>query len=106
VGKTTVVLGLAGAATQRGTLALVVDFDPQGNATSALRPELTAATIAEVLDEPRRAVVRAALGVSAWTADLHLLVGSEDNERHNQPDPSATRLARLDPALRGLPDPK
>ena len=38
VGKTSVVLGLAGAALERGLPTLVVDLDPQGNATSALDP--------------------------------------------------------------------
>jgi cellulose biosynthesis protein BcsQ len=56
VGKTTVALGLAGAALQRALPTLVVDLDPQANATSALRPDATAATIAEVLDDPRRSV--------------------------------------------------
>ena len=36
VGKTTVTLGLASAAYKQGVRALVVDLDPQGNATSGL----------------------------------------------------------------------
>ncbi|CAB4331854.1 unannotated protein [freshwater metagenome] len=36
VGKTTVTLGLASAAAQRGKRVLVVDLDPQANATSGL----------------------------------------------------------------------
>ena len=36
VGKTTVALGLAGAALHHGLRALVVDLDPQANATIAL----------------------------------------------------------------------
>ena len=36
VGKTTVVLGLASAASARGLAVLVVDLDPQGNATTGL----------------------------------------------------------------------
>jgi cellulose biosynthesis protein BcsQ len=99
VGKTTVVLGLAGAAAQHGLRTLVVDLDPQANATIALRPERTRKTIADVLDRPQEAVVRAAIGVSAWSEDLHVLVGSEDNERHNDPSPTPTQLARLDQAL-------
>lgn len=99
VGKTTVVLGLAGAAAQHGLRTLVVDLDPQANATIALRPDRTGKTIADVLDRPQDAVVRAAIGVSAWSEDLHVLVGSEDNERHNNPTPTPTQLARLDQAL-------
>ena len=40
VGKTAVTLGLAGAATSRGLASLVVDLDPQGNATSILRSQM------------------------------------------------------------------
>ncbi len=36
VGKTTVALGLAGAAQAHGVRTLVVDLDPQANATVAL----------------------------------------------------------------------
>ncbi len=38
VGKTSVTLGLAGAAWERGSRVLVVDLDPQANATLALDP--------------------------------------------------------------------
>ena len=99
VGKTTVTLGLAGAAMQRGVRTLVVDLDPQANATTALEPDPTPATIADVLDEPRRSVLRQAIGRSAWGDDLDVLVGSDDNERHNHPDPSVKQLHRLDRAL-------
>jgi cellulose biosynthesis protein BcsQ len=102
VGKTTVVLGLAGAAVQHGLRTLVVDLDPQANATSALRPTRTRASIAEVFDQPDPAVIRAAIGVSAWGEDLHVLVGSEYNERHNHPAPSSTQLGLLDYALTQL----
>ncbi|MBV9312770.1 MAG: ParA family protein [Pseudonocardia sp.] len=104
VGKTTVVLGLAGAAVQRNLRTLVVDLDPQANATAALRPKPTAASIADVLDEPRRSVISNAIGVSAWSNDLHVLVGNEATERHNHPGPTTKQLARLNRALTRLGD--
>ena len=58
VGKTTVALGLAGAAHAHGVRTLVVDLDPQANATVALDAAATTATVADVLDEPTTAVVR------------------------------------------------
>ncbi len=72
VGKTTVALGLAGAALQHGLRSLIVDLDPQANATIALDPGPTTATIADVLDEPTRSMVRRAVaprvaGGTAWT---------------------------------------
>ena len=48
VGKTTVVLGLAGAAMERGQRVLVVDLDPQANATTALAPEKVTFTTNDV----------------------------------------------------------
>lgn len=102
VGKTTVALGLAGAAQRHGVSTLVVDLDPQANATTALDPEPTTATVADVLDEPRRAVVERAIAPSAWGEGLDVLVGAEQTERHNHPAPGAAQLYRLDRALQRL----
>ena len=66
VGKTTVALGLAGAALHHGIPTLLVDLDPQANATIALDVEPTTGTVADVLDEPSRSVLRRAIATSAW----------------------------------------
>lgn len=102
VGKTTVALGLAGAAQRHGVSTLVVDLDPQANATTALDPEPTTATVADVLDDPRTAVIRRAIAASGWGEDLDVLVGAEQTERHNHPDPGVKQLNRLDKALQRL----
>lgn len=102
VGKTTVALGLAGAAQRHGVSTLVVDLDPQANATTALDPEPATATVADVLDEPRRAVVERAIAPSAWGEGLDVMVGAEQTERHNHPDPGAAQLHRLDRALQRI----
>ncbi|MHA6783887.1 ParA family protein [Pseudonocardia saturnea] len=102
VGKTTVALGLAGAAQQHGVRTLLVDLDPQANATIALDVGDTAATIADVLDEPRRSVLRRAIAPSGWGEGLDVLVGAEQTERHNHPDPGAKQLSRLTRALSRL----
>jgi cellulose biosynthesis protein BcsQ len=102
VGKTTVALGLAGAAQRHGVSTLVVDLDPQANATTALDPEPTTATVADVLDDPRAAVIRRAIAASGWGEDLDVLVGAEQTERHNHPDPGVKQLHRLDRALQRL----
>ena len=52
VGKTSVTLGLAGAATLRGLASLVIDLDPQGNATSILRARPSKTSVANVLEHP------------------------------------------------------
>jgi chromosome partitioning protein len=102
VGKTTVALGLAGAAQQHGVRTLLVDLDPQANATIALDVGPTTATVAEVLDEPRRPVLRRAIAPSGWGENLDVLVGAEQTERHNHPDPGSKQLGRLTRALSRL----
>jgi chromosome partitioning protein len=99
VGKTTVALGLAGAAQTHGVRTLVVDLDPQANATVALDAAATSATVADVLDDPTTAVVRSAIAPSGWGEGVDVLVGAEQTERHNRPDPGAAQLNRLSRAL-------
>lgn len=102
VGKTSVVLGLAGAALQRKIRTLVVDLDPQGNCTGTLDPGATKSTLADVLADPRRSVLRDAIAASSWGEGLDVLVGGEDTEAHNRPDPNHAALGRLDDALSKL----
>lgn len=104
VGKTTVALGLAGAAQVHGVRTLVVDLDPQANATVALDAGPTTATVADVLDAPTRAVLRRAITPSGWGEEVDVLVGAEQTERHNRPDPGAAQLGRLTRALDRLAD--
>jgi chromosome partitioning protein len=103
VGKTTVVLGLAGSALRAGLRTLVVDLDPQGNATTALEPGPTETTIAQAMERPSAAVLASSIAPSAWGEDVDVLVGSEDVERHNHPDPDSRRLGRLARLLAALP---
>jgi cellulose biosynthesis protein BcsQ len=100
VGKTTVALGLASAALRRGVRTLVVDLDPQCNATSTLEPGDTSASIHDVLQDPTPETLRAAVAPSAWGDGVDVLVGSEDAEALNHPDPNESRLRRLREALR------
>lgn len=106
VGKTTVALGLAGAALQHDVRTLVVDLDPQANSTIALDPAPTTATVADVLDEPRRSVLHSAIARSGWGDAVDVLVGAEQTERHNHPDPSPKQLDQLRRALQRLTHPK
>ncbi len=77
----------------------MADLDPQCNATAALDPPRTRATLADVLNWPRRSVLDSAIARSAWDPDVDVLVGSEDTESLNDPDPNSRRLSRL---ARGL----
>lgn len=104
VGKTTVVLGLASAAMRRGVRTLVVDLDPQCNATAALEPEKTAKGLTDVLADPRPEVLSAAVTGSSWSDEVDVLVGSEDAESLNGHQPDGGHLSRLDEALSELDD--
>jgi chromosome partitioning protein len=109
VGKTTVTLGLASAAVHRGIPTLLVDLDPQMNATTTVDPGSDGTSngqaggrrwsVAEVLDDPSRKVIDKAVRTSAWGDSLRVLPGSERTENHNHPDPGSKTLFRLASAL-------
>ncbi|MDT7786772.1 MAG: chromosome partitioning protein [Pseudonocardiales bacterium] len=104
VGKTTVVLGLASAALRRGVRTLVIDLDPQCNATSTLEPEESKASIFDVLQDPSEENLEQAIRPSKWGDGIDVLSGSEDAELLNHPDPNESKLHRLKDALRTLRD--
>jgi chromosome partitioning protein len=79
-----------------------VDLDPQGNCTATLDPGATKYTLADVLTDPRHSVLKDAIAPSAWGQDLDVLVGGEDTEAHNRPDPDRAGLGLLDQALSKL----
>lgn len=99
VGKTSVVLGLASAALHRGVSTLVVDLDPQANATLTLEPGPAGGTVADVLADDSAPVVAAAIAESGWGPGLRVIPGSEAAELQNHPDPETRALARLRRAL-------
>ncbi|NHC14617.1 ParA family protein [Motilibacter deserti] len=102
VGKTTVTLGLAGAAAARGLRVLVVDLDPQGNATTVLDPPAAARGITDVLAQPRAGALADAVAPSAWGADVGV-VASEPGLRAVEygPAPGPRGDLRLRTAMQG-----
>ncbi|MCL2466318.1 MAG: ParA family protein [Micrococcales bacterium] len=86
VGKTSVTLGLASAALEYGLTTLVVDMDPQGDATMALQPMPAAAAVADVLADPTPTTVHAAISASTWVdAGLDVIIGTERSIEHDKP---------------------
>src|SRR5699024_5745871 len=62
VGKTTVALGLASASFSRGLRTLVVDLDPQSDASTGLDADPEGfGNIADVLEDTREKTVRSAI---------------------------------------------
>ncbi|GIG39870.1 chromosome partitioning ATPase [Cellulomonas phragmiteti] len=89
VGKTSVTLGLASAALERGLRTLVVDLDPQGDSTMALGTAAGQGDVASVLDAPSSQSVAAATAPSSWADHgLDVLVGSERSVLHDRVDDS------------------
>jgi chromosome partitioning protein len=69
VGKTSVVLGLAGSATVKGLATLVIDLDPQGNATSLLSAHPSETSVADVFAHPTKVTIEAALTPCEWEVE-------------------------------------
>jgi len=85
VGKTTVALGLAAAAARRGRDVLVVDLDPQANATTGLGVWDVRATIDDALAADRPGALRDVVVDAAWDIE----------------GPGRVRVAPSGPALAG-----
>jgi chromosome partitioning protein len=103
VGKTSVVLGLASAALARGVPTLVVDLDPQADATLSLDvTDDLASDVATVLGASRRNMVKTTLVPSGWAPEggaVDVLPGSHRIAALDRPSGSERTLARLATAL-------
>ena len=103
VGKTTTLLGIAGAAWERGLRTLVVDLDPQANATAALDPAGTAYSTNDVLADARPGVAADAIVASGWGSEIDVLP-SERALEHRAVPAGAHSTLRLRLALEGVLD--
>jgi len=83
VGKTSVTLGLAGAAWERGASVLVLDLDPQGNATTVLDPLEVRFSASDVLADPRAELLAHAIAQSGWGPSVAVVAADSLLERHN-----------------------
>jgi cellulose biosynthesis protein BcsQ len=104
VGKTTITLGLASAAMTKGLRTLVIDLDPQCNASNCLGAvgefEYSAA---EVIKKPRHNSVLKAIVASSWakgqTGRLDIMAGNPRLSLRNSTKPSFRSLWNLEEAL-------
>jgi chromosome partitioning protein len=106
VGKTSVVLGLASAALARGVPTLIVDLDPQADATLGLDvTEEHSSNVATVLGASRRNIIKTTVVPTGWAPEggaVDVLPGSGDIAALDRPNGSERTLARLAHALGSL----
>ncbi len=103
VGKTTTLLGIAGAAWERGLRVLVVDLDPQANATAALDPASIEFTTNDVLADARPGIAADAVVASGWGLGVDLVPSERALEHRAVPEGRDSSL-RLRLALEGVVD--
>ncbi len=107
VGKTTVALELASAALNRGLNTLVIDLDPQCDATSGLAaPSDQGFSVAEVLQTGKVTTLKRAIVPSAWFRDskMDVLVGSPRSLLLDNPAPSVNDVWKLEEVLVRIED--
>ena len=109
VGKTSVALGLASAAHNRGIPTLVIDMDPQADASTGLDvPVTTPLDIADVLSAPKQKIVKQAIVPSGWSGSaqglLDVIPGSPRSAEFDRPTLSERFLRRLRDALATIED--
>ncbi|GAA2107201.1 MULTISPECIES: ParA family protein [Brevibacterium] len=109
VGKTSVALGLASAAYNRGLPTLVVDMDPQADASTGLDvPVTTPLDVADVLAAPKTKIITQAIVPSGWSGDakgaLDVIPGSPRAAEFDRPTLSERYLRRLSEALTAIAD--
>lgn len=102
VGKTTIALGLASAAQHRGDRVLVIDLDPQGNASMGLAVESFDLTVGDVMADARPGVASDAIVVSPWGPTVHAIPADLSLE-HRSADAGRYSAMRLRAGLASLP---
>ena len=102
VGKSTITLGLASAAWERGFRALVVDLDPQANSTMGLDVLSPAFTINDVLADARPGVAADAVVGTGWGPHIQAIASERALEHRNTAEGRHSSL-RLRAALANLP---
>ena len=104
VGKTSVVLGLTGAARARGLPTLVVDLDPQANATTVLDPYEVRFTASDVIADGRAGVMVEAVSATAWGPTVSVVASEPALEHRNHPADGRAQEHRLRAAMKGMRD--
>ena len=102
VGKTTIALGLASAAQAAGDRVLVIDLDPQGNATMGLAVDDPDFTIGDALADARPGIAAHAVTATPWGPKVDLIAADRSLEHRNAVE-GARSHERLRTSLASLP---
>ncbi len=107
VGKTTVALGLASAALNKGINTLLIDLDPQSDATSGLGAvSQSGLSVAEVLQSPKIQNIKKAIVASPWHkgSKIDVMVGSPRSLLLDNPAPTIADVWKLEEVLTLIED--
>lgn len=105
VGKTSVTLGLASAAAKKGLRTLVIDLDPQGNATSLLKAHARRGNVADVLAHPTAVTIEETVVRGDWKigpGQVDVLASHPNVIRFDAYSPDRSFSPKLAKALRRL----
>jgi cellulose biosynthesis protein BcsQ len=103
VGKSSVTVGLAGAAWQRDRSVLVIDCDPQANSTLCLDVPPHTFTLSDVLADGRPGIAGEAIVPSGWGPRVHV-IPAEEALAHRDTATMPSSAARLRLSLTGVAD--
>lgn len=104
VGKTTTVLGLASAAATTGRRVLVVDADPQANATTALEVDMSKGfTTDDIIEADSRGCAKEAVAETTW-GDGIFAIPSALSLASRENDSGLGNEYRLQKAMKGVPE--
>jgi len=102
VGKTTVTLGLASAAWNRGLKVLIIDLDPQANSTMGLGVVNPPFTTNDVLADARPGIAVDAILPTPWGPNVHVIAAERSLEHRNNREGAYSEL-RMKSALANVP---
>lgn len=103
VGKSSVTVGLAGAAWESNRSVLVVDCDPQANSTLCLDVPPHTFTLSDVLADGRPGIAAEAIVPSGWGPRVHA-IPAEEALAHRDTSTIPSSAARLRLSLTGVAD--
>lgn len=102
VGKSTITCNLAAISAAQGLRTLVIDLDPQGNATMSLQAEDGGMTVSDALADGRPGIARQAVRPTAWGARVDAIAAGTSLEHRNLSEGRHSTM-RLRSALAALP---